>query len=218
MAAKRPADDSALDPGLLLKEPQLTRASSRRQRLSRASAGGRPPSIHVSPCPERTTTKESAEEARPATRKRRPRCNAAGGPEHGPPGRQGAPGPRLACNFREGRCLVCTTKLWPTFSPASSGSVHSLTIASRALLAWIEHIPGNPLFSAINRSRHSSWRTSPTMMRSGGRVQGPGQRPFYVPPASSTPTRDRLNTNRFRRTSDGDTRPPKSLARAGSVR
>jgi hypothetical protein len=38
---------------------------------------------------------------------------------------------------------VGTTKPWPTFSPASSGSVHILTIASRAELAWIEHMPGS---------------------------------------------------------------------------
>ena len=28
-------------------------------------------------------------------------------------------------------------------------------------------MPGSPLFKAMSRSRHSSWRTSPTMMRSG---------------------------------------------------
>ena len=31
-----------------------------------------------------------------------------------------------------------------TFSPASSGSVHILVTASRALLAWIVHMPGSP--------------------------------------------------------------------------
>ena len=55
----------------------------------------------------------------------------------------------------------------PTFSPASSGRVHSLVTASRAELAWSEHMPGKPLFSAISRSRHSASRTSPTMMRDG---------------------------------------------------
>ena len=54
-----------------------------------------------------------------------------------------------------------------TFSPASSGSVHSLTTASRAELACTEHIPGSPEFSAISRSSDSSWRTSPTIIRLG---------------------------------------------------
>lgn len=54
---------------------------------------------------------------------------------------------------------VGTTNLAEMFSPASSGSVHIFTSASRAELACSEHIPGTPLFSAIRRSRHSSWRT-----------------------------------------------------------
>jgi hypothetical protein len=33
---------------------------------------------------------------------------------------------------------------WPTFSPASNGSVHIFVTASRAELAWIVHIPGRP--------------------------------------------------------------------------
>jgi hypothetical protein len=41
-------------------------------------------------------------------------------------------------------------------TPASKGSVHSFVIASRALFAWIEHIPGSPELRAIRRSRHSS--------------------------------------------------------------
>ena len=32
---------------------------------------------------------------------------------------------------------------WPTFSPASNGSVHIFVTASRAELAWIVHIPGS---------------------------------------------------------------------------
>ena len=51
--------------------------------------------------------------------------------------------------------------------PASSGSVHIFTSASRALLAWIVHMPGSPALSASSRSRHSSARTSPTMIRVG---------------------------------------------------
>ena len=53
------------------------------------------------------------------------------------------------------------------FRPASSGSVHSLARASCAVFAWIEHIPGMPLFSAISRSSDSASRTSPTTSRSG---------------------------------------------------
>ena len=53
------------------------------------------------------------------------------------------------------------------FSPASSGSVHILTTASRAQLACSVHMPGSPEFSAISRSRHSSCRTSPTTIREG---------------------------------------------------
>ena len=43
---------------------------------------------------------------------------------------------------------VGTTKRAEMFSPASSGSVHIFTSASRALLAWIVHIPGRPALSA----------------------------------------------------------------------
>jgi len=38
-----------------------------------------------------------------------------------------------------------TTKAWPMFSPASSGRVHILVIASRALLACSVHMPGGPI-------------------------------------------------------------------------
>ena len=47
-------------------------------------------------------------------------------------------------------------KRWETFSPASRGSVVSLTSASRAELAWIEVMPGIPELRAMRRSRHSS--------------------------------------------------------------
>ena len=60
---------------------------------------------------------------------------------------------------------VGTTNAADTFSPASSGSVHILTSASRAEFACSVHMPGRPLFSAISRSRHSSCRTSPTISR-----------------------------------------------------
>jgi hypothetical protein len=53
-------------------------------------------------------------------------------------------------------------------SPASNGSVHILVSASRALLAWILHRPGEPELSASSMSRLSSRLTSPTMMRYGG--------------------------------------------------
>ena len=62
---------------------------------------------------------------------------------------------------------VGTTNRAEMFSPASSGSVHILTSASRALFACNEAIPGRPAFRASNRSRHSSARTSPTTMRDG---------------------------------------------------
>lgn len=61
------------------------------------------------------------------------------------------------------------------FSPASSGRVHILVTASRAELAWIVHIPGNPELSAISRSRHSCCRTSPTMIREGGMETSSGE-------------------------------------------
>ena len=60
-----------------------------------------------------------------------------------------------------------TTKRAETFSPASSGSVHILTSASRAELACSVHMPGTPALSASSRSRHSSARTSPTRIRLG---------------------------------------------------
>ena len=62
---------------------------------------------------------------------------------------------------------VGTTNREPTFSPASSGSVHIFTIASRAELAWMVHMPGTPELRAMSRSRDSAWRTSPTMIREG---------------------------------------------------
>src|SRR3954447_11152162 len=62
---------------------------------------------------------------------------------------------------------VGTTNAVPMFSPASRGSVHIFTTASRALLACNVHMPGRPEFRAIRRSRHSSWRTSPTTIREG---------------------------------------------------
>ena len=62
---------------------------------------------------------------------------------------------------------VGTTNRAEMFSPASSGSVHILTSASRALLACSDAIPGSPAFRASSRSRHSSARTSPTMIRDG---------------------------------------------------
>ncbi len=45
--------------------------------------------------------------------------------------------------------------------------MHILVSASRAEFAWIVHMPGKPLFKASRRSRHSSPRTSPTMIRDG---------------------------------------------------
>ena len=51
---------------------------------------------------------------------------------------------------------VGTTKDALRFSPASKGSVHILVTASRALLAWMVHIPGRPELSAIKRSRLSA--------------------------------------------------------------
>lgn len=45
--------------------------------------------------------------------------------------------------------------------------MHIFVTASRAVLAWIVHMPGRPLFRAMRRSRLSAWRTSPTMMREG---------------------------------------------------
>ncbi len=62
---------------------------------------------------------------------------------------------------------VGTTNRDEMFSPASSGSVHSLTSASRALLAWIVARPGSPALRASSRSRHSADRTSPTIIRVG---------------------------------------------------
>jgi hypothetical protein len=62
---------------------------------------------------------------------------------------------------------VGTTNAVPMFSPAKSGRVHIFTTASRALFACRVHMPGRPLFNAISRSRHSSWRTSPTTIREG---------------------------------------------------
>ena len=62
---------------------------------------------------------------------------------------------------------VGTTKRAETFSPASSGSVHILTSASRAEFACSVHMPGTPALRASRRSRHSSARTSPTMIRLG---------------------------------------------------
>ena len=62
---------------------------------------------------------------------------------------------------------VGTTKRSDTFSPASSGSVHILVIASLAVFAWIVHMPGTPALSATSMSSDSASRTSPMMMRLG---------------------------------------------------
>ena len=56
----------------------------------------------------------------------------------------------------DGAATVGTTNRLETFSPASSGRVHILVTASRALLAWTVHIPGTPLLRAMSRSRLSS--------------------------------------------------------------
>ena len=75
---------------------------------------------------------------------------------------------RWQCTTRsKHEATVGTTNPELMFSPASSGRVQSLTMASRAELAWIEHMPGRPLLRAMSRSRHSSWRTSPTTSRDG---------------------------------------------------
>lgn len=47
---------------------------------------------------------------------------------------------------------VGTTNAETTFSPARSGRVQSFVTASRAELAWTEHMPGRPAFSARSRS------------------------------------------------------------------
>ncbi len=62
---------------------------------------------------------------------------------------------------------VGTTNPESMLRPASSGRVDSFASASRAWLAWIEHMPGSPEFSAISRSSDSASRTSPTTRRSG---------------------------------------------------
>lgn len=62
---------------------------------------------------------------------------------------------------------VGTTKREPTFSPARSGRVHIFVTASRALFAWMVHMPGRPELRAMSRSRLSDCRTSPTMIRLG---------------------------------------------------
>ena len=62
---------------------------------------------------------------------------------------------------------VGTTNDESILRPANSGRVQSLARASRELLAWIEHMPGSPLLSAMSRSSDSASRTSPTTSRSG---------------------------------------------------
>ena len=62
---------------------------------------------------------------------------------------------------------VGTTKSLETFSPASSGSVQILMMASLAELAWMVHMDGRPEFMAMRRSRASASRTSPMRRRSG---------------------------------------------------
>ena len=100
------------------------------------------------------------------SRRRRPRRGR--GPRRSPAPRGGRRARWRSCTTRSMQpATVGTTNAWPTFSPASSGSVHILVTASRAELAWMVHMPGRPEFSAMSRSRLSSWRTSPTMMRDG---------------------------------------------------
>ena len=77
-------------------------------------------------------------------------------------------GPIPRCTTRStDEATVGTTNRAEMFSPASSGSVHILTRASRAELACSEAIPGSPAFRASSRSRHSAARTSPTITRDG---------------------------------------------------
>src|SRR3954453_9931678 len=75
---------------------------------------------------------------------------------------------------------VGTTNDVPMFSPASKGSVHIFTTASRALLACSVHMPGSPLFNAI--SRHRRLRAAP----------GPGDR------RAARPQRGRCHRDRRR--------------------
>ena len=94
------------------------------------------------------------------------------------PGRRPPRAPDADCSFVPTRTTSPATTVLrhrpsgnplivPILSPASNGSVHIFSNASRALLACRDVMPGSPELSASRRSRHSSARTSPTMMREG---------------------------------------------------
>ena len=112
------------------------------------------------------------------------------------------------------------------FSPASSGSVHIFTSASRALLACSVHMPGSPALSASSRSRHSSARTSPTMIRLGRirRLSLTRSRSAISPVPSRPDCRVCIGTqsgcgNRSSKTSSADTtRSPPGIAAARQLR
>ena len=148
-----PEDDAGHDESL---RQQGAAGRSRRARTGRGAAGSR----------RRAPARHPAGRRGRRSRRRRPR------PDPAPP-RSRAPDAmpsrsRAACTTMSiDPATVGTTKREPTFSPASSGRVHILVIASRALLAWMVHMPGSPLLSAMSRSRLSAWRTSPTMIREG---------------------------------------------------
>ena len=121
---------------------------------------------------------------------------------------------------------VGTTNRAEMFSPASSGSVHVFTSASRALLACSVHMPGSPALSASSRSRHSSDRTSPTMIRLG-RIRSASltrSRSRISPVPSSPDCRVCIGTqsgcaNRSSKTSSADTtRSPPGMAAAKQLR
>ncbi len=98
-------------------------------------------SSHASPCPSRPSRPGRVSlQRRPLDR--RLEANAACAETI----YQDGGGTRLrTAAFSRGRTCACWLgypKAWPTFSPASSGSVHSFTMASRAEFACSVHMPG----------------------------------------------------------------------------
>src|SRR5690606_6033182 len=146
---QRPPDRQQPEPGDEAEErsvghaallPPSSSARSCPARAKRSACGGCPsPRTSQAPRREKTSvtsmTSSSPRPLRPTTSRTRRRPSA-----------------RMSRWTTRSMALatVGTTKRLETFSPASSGSVHSFVTASRAECAGIDASPGSPLLSAIS--------------------------------------------------------------------
>ncbi len=153
-----PSSSPVRRPSVIRASPRASTGRSTPLRSNLPSRAGSPPvgsNRSVAQREERRSTRPSRSSTSPVgatistTRRRPPRSSSA-------------------CTTRSTEeATVGTTNAESMLRPASSGRVHSLVSASRALFACSEHIPGIPELSAMSRSSDSASRTSPTTSRSG---------------------------------------------------